>query len=161
MLLTDQWQEIVQNGNLLLQKSNKASVSLCYAAATPTNEPNFGLDTREAIVYPASIDTTKNLYARASKSDANCTLTIEEVKNPTLIVGTELESTSYSSNFTLPANPNRKYLFIISLGGTATLAFGDGLGQVPLAANGHYEPLIATTGTVVITLSGTVTVVEG
>lgn len=82
MLLTEQWQLIATDGAVLVQKSNKAPVSLCYADQIPTLEKTFILSTREAVNYPPSIDANKSLYARVTSEGANCTLSIEETRSP-------------------------------------------------------------------------------
>lgn len=163
MLLTDQWQVIATDGNILVQKSNKASVSLCYADQTPTVESTFGLDTRRVEPFPASVIPGRKLYAKTSLPNQKCTLTIEFVDTlgtlNTQIAGVSTVSTEYTSNTTLAANPDRKYLFILNVSGTTTLAIGGGAGLLPVP--GFYEPFIAPTGTIDIVTDGTVIVVEG
>lgn len=163
MLLTDQWQVIATDGNILVQKSNKASVSLCYADQTPTVESTFGLDTRNVTPFPASLVVGRNLYAKTSLPNQNCTLTIEQVDVVGIVnaqvSGVDTVSTEYSANTTLAANQDRKYFFILNKSGTTTVKLGGGLGEIPI--NDFYEPLVAPTGVIDIVTDGVVLVVEG
>lgn len=163
MLLTDQWQVIATDGNILVQKSNKASVSLCYADQTPTVESTFGLDTRRVEPFPASEVSGRKLYARTSLPNQKCTLTIEKVSVvgtvSAQVSGADLVSVQYSSNTTLAADPDRKYFFILSVSGTTTILLGGGAGAIPVTD--YFEPLVAPTGEIDIVTDGVVIVVEG
>ena len=163
MLLTDQWQVIATDGNILVQKSNKASVSLCYADQTPTGESTFGLDTRNVTPFPASIVVGRSLYARTASPEQQCTLTIEVVEVVGVanvqVSGIDSVSTEYTGNTTLAADPNRKYFFIRSVSGTTHILLGEGAGQIPI--DSFYEPLVAPTGEIDIVTDGVVIVVEG
>lgn len=164
MLLTDQWQLIATNESVLIQKSNKSSVSLCYADQAPTTQKTFSLGTRGVSPFPASVVIGRGLYAKTPLPNQSCTLTIEKVDTLGLVstegVGVDAASTEYNVDTTLVANVNRRYLFIKVLSGVATtLTIGGGSGVLPL--EGFYEPLVAPTGEVAIVTDGSVLVVEG
>tara|TARA_R110002096_G_C14332929_1_gene701450 strand:- start:392 stop:637 length:246 start_codon:yes stop_codon:yes gene_type:complete len=64
-------------------------------------------------------------------------------------------STVYTGNTTIPRNINRGYFMITMTSGTCTLNFGGGTGELPVAAAGYYEPLIAPNSEIIITTTGT------
>ena len=75
-------------------------------------------------------------------------------------------STEYTGNYTLPANNNRTYFFIVMTDGTATISFGvvspgDTTGEIPLALLSHYNPPVAPTGEIRVTTTGTFVIHEG
>ncbi len=63
-------------------------------------------------------------------------------------------SNSYDGNLTLEANNNRSYFFIVMTGGTGTIAFGGGDGEIPLTDGAHYAPPVCPTGQIVVTATG-------
>jgi len=164
MLLTTVWQLIATDGNVLVQKSNKSGVSLCYSTGTPTTESTFGLDTRDPIVFPVSTLPNKDLYARVTTEDANCTLTVEEVRKDTPASAGQV-TVDYTGTTTIPADKDRQYFFIQMKSGTCTLSFGGGPTGVAdgvfIDADGFYEPFVAPAGDVVITTTGSFVLVLG
>ena len=72
-----------------------------------------------------------------------------------------LISTTYSGTTTLQRNLNRSYFLVVMTSGEGTVEFGEGGGQVPLAASAFYEPYVTPTSEITITTTGTFVVVEG
>ena len=160
MLLTEEWQLIATNGAVLVQKSNKSSVSLCYADGAPTTESTFGLDTRDPTVFPVATLPGRDLYAKASKSDSNCTLTVEEVRKDSP-ASAGIVTTDYTGSLSIPADKDRQYFFIQVKAQSATIKFGDGSGSILIDPQGYYEPLVAPAGAIDIDTTGSFVLAMG
>ena len=70
-------------------------------------------------------------------------------------------STQYTGTTTFPANDSRRYFFIVMISGSASIEFGGGGGQIPLAEGEHYNPRVAPLSEIVVTTSGTFVVHQG
>ena len=72
-----------------------------------------------------------------------------------------LISTGHIGNTTLPAFTSRGYLLIaMTAGSTGTINFGGGTGEIPLAADGWYEPYVVPTSEITVTTAGTFVIVS-
>lgn len=66
-----------------------------------------------------------------------------------------VSSKEYTGNTTFPANTGRGYFFVVMTDGTGTISFGDGTGEIPLAAGAYFEPYVVPTSKITITTTGT------
>jgi hypothetical protein len=76
-------------------------------------------------------------------------------------MGKNIVTTELSGNYALPAKVSRGYFLIIMTQGTCTVTLGEGTGGIPLEEDHYYEPLVAPTGVIEITSTGTYVIAEG
>jgi hypothetical protein len=77
------------------------------------------------------------------------------------MIGKNIVTTEKTGNFAMPTKVNRGYFLIIMTSGTATIALGGGDGEIPIGEQQYYEPLVAPTGAITITSTGTYVIAEG
>tara|TARA_R110000765_G_scaffold210180_1_gene315383 strand:- start:260 stop:505 length:246 start_codon:yes stop_codon:yes gene_type:complete len=71
-------------------------------------------------------------------------------------------STAHIGNYTIPANKDRSYFFVVFTDTTGTVRFGQaGTGEIPLGIGGHLSPEVCPTGEIAIQNAGNYIVVLG